>query len=96
MSSFSLDDFDTTLLVSKTHFKDLFRDVDKMILKSNHNKLRLVRQLLDLFSDALAVHGVKSAIKFVHDVEWSCVDFLNGKDEACCHDSFLASGQSGQ
>ena len=50
-----------------------------------------VRQLLDLLSDALTVLGVKSAVKLVHDVEWGCVNLLDGKDEAGGDHSFLTA-----
>jgi hypothetical protein len=48
-----------------------------------------VRQLLDLLCDALAVLGVKSAVKLIHDVEWGSLDLLDGEDEAGSHNCLL-------
>ena len=50
-----------------------------------------VWELLDLLSDALAVLGVKSAVKLIHDVEWSCLNLLDCKDQASGYDSLLSS-----
>jgi hypothetical protein len=44
----------------------------------------------------LAVLGVESAVKLIHDVEWSSLYLLDGEDEASCNHSLLPSGETGE
>lgn len=48
----------------------------------------------DLGRDAFAVKGVESAVELVEDVEGQGLDALDSKDQGCCYDGLLASGEA--
>lgn len=56
---------------------------------ASHRVEVAARQLLDLLCDALAVLGVKSAVELIHDVEWGCLNLLDGEDETGSHHCLL-------
>ena len=97
-----------TFLTLQLNFKDLVGSWDHVRLERREDKLRTwnhlstcfilcsMRHFLDHFGYTLTISFIQGTVKLVKDVEWRHVDFLDGKNETSCNDSFLTSWKIGQ